>query len=294
VKPNRLVVVSDVDGCILDDRYSHAGSASAIDLLNALSVPLVLCSSKTRAELQRLRGELRVDAPYIIENGAALYVPHATFPFAVPGCEVRVGEDVIEFAKPQSAVTESLKQLARKESVSIVCFSDMSIDTVSRECGLSLSDARLAKLRQFDEPFSLVAGDDRQQRRFFRRLAAAGVACTHGGRYHHATARASKGLAASVLRRLYRRMAPGVLVAGLGDALNDASLLAAVDIPFIVRGRDAEATATLKKRVPNARVTQEPGPAGWAYAITLLLGELGLLESQPTRADDRSAGARSI
>ena len=55
---------------------------------------------------------------------------------------------------------------------------------------------------------------------------------------------------------------------GVGDGHNDTEFLKTVDIPIIVRSRFAVA---LKRAVPNAQVTDAPGPHGWNDAVLPLL-----------------------
>ena len=54
-----LLVATDLDGCLLDEEtYSYEAARPALDALARRRVPLVLCSSKTRAEMQPLAREL--------------------------------------------------------------------------------------------------------------------------------------------------------------------------------------------------------------------------------------------
>jgi mannosyl-3-phosphoglycerate phosphatase len=51
-----FVVFSDLDGTLLDHHsYRHTAAQPGLDLLEALAIPLVLISSKTRAEMVPLR-----------------------------------------------------------------------------------------------------------------------------------------------------------------------------------------------------------------------------------------------
>ena len=55
----RLVIFSDLDGTLLDHQtYSPAPARPALEALRARAIPLVLCTSKTRAEVERHRQDL--------------------------------------------------------------------------------------------------------------------------------------------------------------------------------------------------------------------------------------------
>jgi mannosyl-3-phosphoglycerate phosphatase len=273
VKPQRrLIVITDVDGCLVDHAtYSHAAADAAIARLKASGVPIVLCSSKTRAELERVQEDLGLTGPFVVENGGALYVPAGTFPFAIPGTRQVAGCAVLEFGRPHEDVLATLLRTAARLGTDITTFSGMSVQAVAEDCSLSLSQARLAKLRDYDEPYRLVVPDPAARARLCSALRSAGLRCLAGGRYDHVTAGTDKGAPVAPLRRLYAHVYGQPVTVGLGDSLNDLELLTAVDIPVIIRNRASDSAGLLARQVRNATVTTNEGPAGWHEAVTRLL-----------------------
>ncbi len=76
----RLVIFTDLDGSLLDaDTYRYDAARAALEELTACQVPLVLCTSKTRAEVEPLRQELGNTDSFIVENGGASIFPTRTF-----------------------------------------------------------------------------------------------------------------------------------------------------------------------------------------------------------------------
>jgi mannosyl-3-phosphoglycerate phosphatase len=148
----------------------------------------VFCSTKTRAELELRQLELGISHPFIAENGAAVFVPRGYFGFAVPNATEMVGYEAVLFGRPYAEVVETLRWIAEWQGVDIIGFNDMSVDAVATDCGVSLMQARLAKLREFDEPFRLLTDDPDARHRLFKALRSARLGCTHGTRYHHAGA----------------------------------------------------------------------------------------------------------
>ena len=73
IENSSLWVVSDVDGTLMDHSYDLTPAKETIKLLQELSVPVILCTSKTAAEVKIIRKELNLNDPYIVENGAAIY-----------------------------------------------------------------------------------------------------------------------------------------------------------------------------------------------------------------------------
>src|SRR5215467_11671757 len=74
----RTLVFTDLDGTLLDENYSWRGAESALAELRRLRVPLILCTSKTRAEVQKLRTALKNNDPYSVENGGMVVIPKSS------------------------------------------------------------------------------------------------------------------------------------------------------------------------------------------------------------------------
>jgi mannosyl-3-phosphoglycerate phosphatase len=288
-KQAKLVVISDVDGCVVDRvTYSHAVADATIDRLKQAGVPLVLCSSQTRAEMERIREQLGLTDPFISENGGAIFSPVGAFPFVPPGAVLKGAYDVVELGRPHRQVLQVLIATAARVGVDITTFSDMSVQRVATECGLALAEARLAKLREYDEPFRLVDEDPAVRAKLCRSLRAAGLRCAHGGRYDHVTLATDKGVAVGVLRRFYQRAWGEVTTVGLGDGLHDVELLRAVDVPIVVRSPDERVTAELAAAVRRSRTTALDGPAGWSEAV------MGILERTDQREPAGGGGFLSF
>ena len=73
IENSSVWVVSDVDGTLMDHSYDLTPAKETIKTLQALSIPVILCTSKTAAEVKVIRKELNLTDPYIVENGAAIY-----------------------------------------------------------------------------------------------------------------------------------------------------------------------------------------------------------------------------
>ena len=77
-----LIVLTDLDGTLLDPAsYSFQAAEDALKTLDAREIPVVLVSSKTRAEVEPIRFALNNNHPFIVENGGALFVPKGLFAF---------------------------------------------------------------------------------------------------------------------------------------------------------------------------------------------------------------------
>ena len=263
-----IVLFTDLDGSLLDESaYSADPAREALRSLQELGLPLVFCSSKTRAEIEYWRARLCNRHPFIVENGGALYVPDGYFPTDFHSPVSRDEYAVIEFGIPYDDLVETLWQASQDSGCRVRGFHDMSAKEVSRKYGLPLEQARLAKNREYDEPFEildppgdkLLAAIERKAKRW-----------TRGGRLHHVTGDGNKAHGVCLLSYYYRWTFTDIITVGLGDGMNDLDFLRLVDIPVIIRSK---AAWKLKTALPRARVTDLPGPAGWNRAVLDILDE---------------------
>lgn len=267
-----LVVFSDLDGTLLDHHtYSHAAAGPAIEALAQRGWPLVLCSSKTRAEMTPLQAELGLVQPMICENGGGIFAPRGH-----EVCEVGGGWQAgpkgwmlwplgMDYADLRQRFGRFQDRFAARG------FGDMSDAEVAQLTGLDLARAGLARQREFNEP--LVLPDPEQQETGFMAAAQAeGLQVTRGGRFYHLLGGGDKGRAVQVLAGLFKRLHPGIITAALGDAPNDAPMLAVVDHSFLVARPDGSHAVL---GVPGLVRQEQPGPEGFNQAVLGLLAELG-------------------
>ena len=267
-----LIIVTDLDGTLLDSSTYELGPAGPV-LQRAVreGVALVLCSSKTRAEIEALQERLGLHHPFIAENGGAVVAPLGYFRRVPPGAVIDGSRFMLPLGRPYPEVVRALREVAREERVPVIGFSDMTVADVAEVCGLPALEAQLAKLREFDEPFRLLDSDPSTRSRFLKALHRRGLKAMAGGRFDHVTGNTDKGRAVAALRSLMPDGPGPVVIAGLGDGLNDVPMLREVDRPIIVRSDSNGATGRMLRKVPTAHVTSASGPAGWAEAVSALL-----------------------
>jgi HAD superfamily hydrolase (TIGR01484 family) len=89
-RTGKTIIYTDLDGTLLDEKsYSFLDAAPALRAAQAKGIPVIFCSSKTSAEIARIRQQLEVRDPFIVENGAAIFTPTGYFPFAADDCVLR-------------------------------------------------------------------------------------------------------------------------------------------------------------------------------------------------------------
>lgn len=273
--PN-LIVFTDLDGSLLDSTtYSYEAALPALTALREQGIPLVLVSSKTRAEMEPLRQRLDFLDPFIVENGGAVFVPHGLFDFPLERMRTRSPYQVIEFGLPYHMLREVLKQIEEAVETPLHGFGDLSVEDIMQITGLPHADAILAKQREYDEPY-LLEGPQALIEEVCRQIVTRGLRWTKGGRLFHLTGVNDKGEAASVLLRYYHRQqrmrgeTERIETVGIGDSINDASLLAMVDYPILVQKPDGSYDPDIQ--LPRMIRAPGIGPVGWNEAILELIG----------------------
>jgi mannosyl-3-phosphoglycerate phosphatase len=199
------VFFTDLDRCLLDGTADSLENARpALNALRADGIPLILTSGKTRAEIEPLRQRIDHRDPFIVENGAAVFIPLGTFDFPLERSRDRASYQVIELGTPYAMLRDVLRQIEEAVKSPLRGFGDLSLDDIMRETGLSHDEALRAKLREYGEPF-LMKGPRTLIAEVFRQIAARELRCTKGERFFHLTGANSTARASDMLLRSYRR-----------------------------------------------------------------------------------------
>lgn len=221
-----IVVFSDVDGVLrAPHTQAFTTAAAALKQLCFDDTALVLCSSKTRAELEFVQQRLDITQPFICENGAAVLIPSGYFDFHVANSRDVAGCQAIEFGRTYADVVDMLHRTADRLRIELVAFSDMSIEEVARECRLPLLQARLAKLREYEELFRLIDPSSSARARLFKALEGVNLRGREGGRFDRVGAPIAVAIGTNLLSGLYRRGRGEVITVGVTDTTSDDNLL---------------------------------------------------------------------
>ena len=272
-KSKRILIFTDLDGTLLDPQdYSFDEALPALEKVRQRKIPLVLCSSKTRAEMEFYQGRLKTDKPFVSENGGALFAPWGYFRQVPKESEKRGRHLVLEFGVPYRIVRERFSMVAARLDLKPIGFGDIEAEEISFLLNLSIAEARLAKEREYDEAFYFPEKPNQEQMRLIeKKFNQHGLRLTTGGKLFHLHGDHDKGEAVRSLIRMYmENCTDEFLTIGLGDSLNDLSLLKAVDIPVLVKKEDG----SYKEELPGelkVHKTSQAGPRGWNQAVLELL-----------------------
>ncbi|MBN2109594.1 MAG: mannosyl-3-phosphoglycerate phosphatase [Methanosarcinaceae archaeon] len=268
----RYIVFTDLDGTLIDhNTYSYDAAKPAIVELKEKGIPLIFCTSKTRAEIEVYVRELGSSHPFISENGGAIFIPRDYFDLDYPVSKTEGDYDVIELGTSYDTLRHVLLNIRTHENMDIIGFGDMDDEDVSKDTGLDIGSARLAKMRDYDEAF-ILKGDENTAGRLKEKIREHGLNYTRGGRYWHILGDNDKGKAVNLLAGLYRREYGEIRTIGLGDSLNDLPMLQAVDVPVLVQKHNGEHDPRITD--PGIMRVAGIGPVGWNIAIKEIISSV--------------------
>ena len=178
----RLIVFSDLDGTLLDhDTYEWSAAQPALEQLTFNNIPLILVSSKTFAELDGYRQQMRLEFPVVAENGAAIHLFGNEFP------DDLVADGAVSRSELQAAYTD----IKAAGGFNCEAFFELGVEGIVAETGLSPAQATLANERHATEPVRWRDSDERAAE-FAAAAAGRGLHCVRGGRFLHLMGRNTK------------------------------------------------------------------------------------------------------
>ncbi|MEJ2683808.1 MAG: HAD-IIB family hydrolase [Candidatus Sulfobium sp.] len=276
----KIVIFTDLDGTLLDDStYSFDAALPALYAARQADIPVVICSSKTRGEIESYRKMLGNSHPFVSENGGGIFLPKGYFrtaPGRLPDSyaaerHISVEETgsyhVIKLGTSYRELRHAVEDL-RKQGFDITGFGDMTAEEISLLTGLCSDETRMARERDFDEPFTFK-GDEQALGAAIRQM---GLSCTRG-KFFHILGDNDKGKAVTILKGLYREKYGEVFTAALGDNPNDLPMLMVADYPVIVQKPGGRYEPLID--LPGIIKAEGVGPAGWNREVLKLLGSSG-------------------
>jgi mannosyl-3-phosphoglycerate phosphatase len=271
----KMIIFTDLDGTLLDySTYSFEKAMPALNLIKQNKMPLVICSSKTKKEIEYYRKKLNNDHPFVSENGGGIFIPRGYFEFEFRGSGFEFSDEddyqFIRLGAKYSDLRKAIEEL-RSEGFGVKGFGDMTIREISEETGLSIHEAEMAKGRDFDEPFIFDAGET-ERLRLFAAIKSKGFNVTQG-RFFHILGNSDKGKAVSILIDLYKNKFGEVMTIAFGDSSNDTPMLEKVDCPVVVQKPDGAYDQQI--HLLNLRKAFGIGPEGWNRTVLSLLSPQG-------------------
>ncbi len=264
-----FVIFTDLDGTLLDrTTYSYAKALPTITHLLEKKAPIVFCSAKTRVEQEWYQEKLRIRAPFIVENGGAIFIPKDYFPFSFCFDKTEGTYHVIELGIPYHTIRQILAVIKAGIGLNFQGYGDISVEEVASKTGLDIEGARRARDREYSETL-LIDEIPGETQKILSAIKEAGLNYTHGGSYYSVIGDNDKGKAVTILQKLFCKKLGKIRTIGIGDSLNDLPMLSVVDLPLLLMNSKG---SWEEMKIPNLRKVEGSGPEGWASAIREITG----------------------
>ena len=269
-KSSSPIVFTDLDGTLLDHHsYSSTKAYPALAYCHALEIPVIPITSKTYAELIPIRAALNLESPFIVENGAAVYIPkHLGMKFTEE-LEDKGDYWTYSMAPKRTQWLKIIDKLSATFADEFCHFESMTPLEIVNATGLTFPQAQLAKQREYGEPVLWLSTESRKAE-FIEAATSLGASPILGGRFIHINGQASKADAMQWLMRQYNQNSHGkhFVSVALGDGPNDITMLNTAAYAAQIRSPAHEFPALTRSENNAPYQTKFEGPAGWNEYIT--------------------------
>ena len=259
-----LWVVTDVDGTLMDHSYNLTPAKETIKILQNLSIPVILCTSKTASEVKVIRKELNLTDPYIVENGAAIY-----------GESLEKVNGKIILGKKYEYLEEILNFISKEIDYKLIPLNNLNDEEATKLTGLKGHSLNLMRDRHWSMPFLNPPSFLEEKINIFCKKFKVDI--FKGNRMSHLlSTNSNKGKAINALKN-YSNI-ENIEIIGLGDSPNDLPLLLNSNIRIVIPGIDGP-NLNLLNLLKNLEFTlaSEPNGFGWRNEINKLIKELDLI-----------------
>ena len=253
-------VVTDVDGTLMDHYYDLTPAKETIKTLQKISIPVILCTSKTASEVKVIRKELNLKDPYIVENGAAIY-----------GESLKRVNGKIILGKKYKYLEEILNIISKEIDYKLIPLNNLTDQEATKLTGLKGNSLNLMRDRHWSMPF--LNPPDYLVEKINIACKKFEVNIFKGNRMSHLLSiKSNKGKAINALKNYSNNQ--NIQIIGLGDSPNDLPLLLNSDIKIVIPGIDGPNLKLLDQlKDLEFTLASEPNGYGWKNEINKLINK---------------------
>ena len=264
IENSSIWVVSDVDGTLMDHSYDLSPAKETIKKLQKLSIPVILCTSKTASEVKVIRKELNLIDPYIVENGAAIY-----------GESLKKVNGEIILGIEYEFLEEILNSISKEIDYKLIPLNNLTDQEATKLTGLKGHLLNLMRDRHWSMPFLNPPIFLEEKIKICCKKFKVDI--FKGNRMSHLLSiNSNKGKAINALKK-YSNI-ENIVIIGLGDSPNDLPLLLNSDIRIVIPGIDGPNTNLLDELKDFEYIlASAPNGYGWKKEINKLINKQELI-----------------
>ena len=256
-----FLIVTDIDGTLMDHNYDLSPALGTINLLKSMKVPIILCTSKTASEVRSIRNSIGINDPYIVENGAAIY---GNVINSNKEWELILGTSYQELREVLDYLSEVIEYPLR-------ALNDLSIQEINELTGLNAIEIKKALDRHWSVPF--LNPPDKYIKQLQELALINDLNIFQGNRMSHLlSVKSHKGKAITALKKYLNKTDSEVIA--LGDSQNDLPLLEVADKAIVVPGIEGP-NKFLESGINRGDFILAPAPhaEGWSLAVSKIIKE---------------------
>jgi len=264
-KAKKLIIYTDMDGTLLNHNdYQMDAALPLLDQLEEEGTPVILNTSKTFAELNKITQSLTIKHPFIVENGSAIFIPKGYFPAnKIKKLNYPFQQENDFWVLRLGASIDELNQFCSNLHHDVVDFSTCSVSQAMALTGLSQEDAILAQTRLFTKPLSF--NSKVPMKLFQDSLKDTDYQLVKGGRFYHLMGKVDKAKAMKILTSIFENLHDVKYInLSLGDSLNDEAMLQQSDMSVVVKSPSSH---LLKLEHVCLYKASYPAPEGWVEGV---------------------------
>lgn len=256
-----VILFSDIDGTITN-KYSHALEGSGIWINNLINsnIPVIFTSSKTFLEICDIQTQLKINQPFIFENGSAIAIPIDQIQnFNITSCEKLHNNFLIKPLVPKDFTfricTEYINELYPGKFFTLTTG---DIKLLMKTTGLSETALTAAKTRHFTETYFFTIPDPPLDL-INNKLNSINAIAVKGSRFITVSHQvASKGNAIKLFLSRLTQKEIKITTVSVGDGSNDFSMFKETDHSYFLTN---ESISSIK--ISNCILINPEGPEGF-------------------------------
>ena len=281
----QIIIFTDIDNTLIQShviennmiihKKNYGNIKYIINKLNEKKIPLILCSSKTKAEQIKIRKDCSISDPFIVENGGAIYIPEDYFNSkifdSIINTDIKIKKiqnfHVLEIGQSFSNISKTLNKIRKENNMDFKVFHDYSEIELVKKIGMSREDVKLMLNREYGE--TILEIDENHENKMIKSCKDYNLNMIKGSLYYTVSAMHDKGKAVSILKKIFQlNSKENIEFVAIGDAMNDLTMLKNVDHPFLVRNSHNQYANI---RLTNLKKAEGVGPFGWEEIVLKFL-----------------------
>ena len=259
-------IFTDLDGTLLDyNNYSFGDLGSYIKEIKD-RVEIIYNTSKTFSEVLYLNNKLKINFPFIVENGSCIFFPKGYLE------KKEIDKNFFEYENyhgyrltkyTSENFVDSFSNLKSKYNFSF--YSELKENKLAEITNLNFSDIKRSKKRLFTNP--IFWEDTKKNLLNFKSdisLHDKNLKILKGGRFFHVLDNYDKGIALKKFIKIINPLNKSSLTTiSLGDSENDLSMLKLTDYSCVIKSKKKK--IFLKKN--KNYYSKSKAPNGWKESL---------------------------